>query len=48
VFDTSALSPTLVNALIAAEINELGEFVRLPLVIATTPALSRRLKALRR
>ena len=47
VIDTSALSPQLINALIAAEINELGDFVRLPLVIATTPALSRRLKALR-
>lgn len=47
VIDTSALSPGLINALIAAEINELGDFVRLPLVIATTPALSRRLKAMR-
>lgn len=47
VINTNALSPQLINALIAAEINELGDFVRLPLVIATTPALSRRLKSLR-
>ena len=47
VIDTRTLSPQLINALIAAEINELADFVRLPLVIATTPALSRRLKALR-
>jgi hypothetical protein len=42
--DTSQLSPKLINILIAAEINELADFVRLPLVIATTPALSRRLR----
>jgi hypothetical protein len=47
VIDTTALSPQLINALIAAELNELGEFVRLPLVIATTPALSRRLRGMR-
>ena len=35
------LSPRLVNGVIAIEINELAEWVRLPLVIATTPALSR-------
>jgi len=45
--DTSQLSPSLINALIAAEINELGDFVRLPMVITMTPALSRRLKAMR-
>ena len=44
VIDTSQFSTRVVNALIAAEINELFEFVRLPLVIATTPALSRRLR----
>lgn len=47
VMDTSKLSPWLINALIAGEINELADFVRLPFVIATTPALSRRLKAMR-
>jgi hypothetical protein len=44
VIDTSQFSTRVINALIAAEINELAEFVRLPLVIATTPALSRRLR----
>ena len=44
VIDTSILSTRMINALIAAEINELAEFVRLPFVIATTPALSRRLR----
>ena len=44
VFDTSILSTRVINALIAAEINELFEFVRLPLVIAYTPALHRRLR----
>ena len=44
VIDTSMFSPRVVNALIAAEINELAEFIRLPLVIAYTPALSRRLR----
>ena len=44
VFDTTALSPRVINALIAAEVNELADFVRLPIVIATTPALSRRLR----
>jgi Protein of unknown function (DUF1279) len=47
VMDTNKLSPWLINALIAGEINELADFVRLPFVIATTPALSRRLKAMR-
>jgi NADPH:quinone reductase-like Zn-dependent oxidoreductase len=47
VIDTSQLSSRVVNALIAAEINELLDWVRLPLVIATTPALSRRLRAAR-
>ena len=47
VLDTSALSPQLINALIAAEINELFDFVRLPIVIATTPALSRRLRGVK-
>jgi hypothetical protein len=47
VIDTTRLAPWLVNALIAAEINELVDFVRLPFVIATTPALSRRLKVWR-
>jgi hypothetical protein len=44
VFDTSALSTRVVNALVAAEINEMFDLVRLPFVIATTPALSRRLR----
>ena len=44
VIDTSQFSKPLVNALIAAECNELLEFVRLPLVIGFTPALSRRLR----
>lgn len=44
VIDTTQFSTRVVNALIAAEINELFEFVRLPLVITTTPALSRRLR----
>jgi Protein of unknown function (DUF1279). len=44
VFDTSILSPRVINALIAAEINETFDLVRLPFVIATTPALSRRLR----
>ena len=42
--DTSFLSPRVINALIAAEINETFDLVRLPFVIATTPALSRRLR----
>ena len=41
--DTSFLSARAINALIAAEINETFDLVRLPFVIATTPALSRRL-----
>ena len=41
--DTSVLSTRVINALIAAEINEMFDLVRLPFVIATTPALSRRL-----
>ena len=40
--DFSMFSPRIVNALIAAEMNELLEFVRLPFIIATTPALTRR------
>tara|TARA_B110000046_G_C12644669_1_gene254115 strand:- start:73 stop:363 length:291 start_codon:yes stop_codon:yes gene_type:complete len=44
VFDTTQFSPRVINALIAAEINDLAEFVRLPAVIAFTPTLSRRLK----
>ena len=41
--DTSVLSTRVINALIAAEINEMFDLVRLPFVIATTPSLSRRL-----
>ena len=48
VIDISAFSTRVVNALIAAEINELLDFVRLPLVIAMTPALSRRLRGTQR
>ena len=44
VLDTSMFSPRVINALIAAEMNEMLEFVRLPFIIATTPALSRRLR----
>ena len=44
VFDTSVLSARVINALIAAEINEMFDIVRVPFVIATTPALSRRLR----
>lgn len=42
IIDTSQFSKPLVNALIAAECNELLEFVRLPIVIGMTPTLSRR------
>ena len=48
IIDTSMFSPRLINALIAAEINELADFVRLPMVIAYTPTMSRRLKAMRK
>ena len=44
VFDTSMLSTRVVNALIALECNEMLDVVRLPFVLATTPALSRRLR----
>ena len=47
VIDTTALSPRLINAFIAAEINELIDLVRLPMVIATTPAVGRKLKSWR-
>lgn len=43
-FDISQWSPALVNAVVAAEVNELLEFVRLPAIIATTPAVSRWLR----
>ena len=43
-FDTSMFSARMINALIAAEINETFDIVRLPFVIATTPMLSRRLR----
>ena len=36
-------TPALVNGVIALELNECLEWVRLPMVIATTPALSRML-----
>ena len=39
--DVSGWNPRLVNAVIAAEINDLAEPIRLPLVIAGTPAVSR-------
>lgn len=42
--DTSMFSARMINALIAAELNEMLDLVRLPFVIATTPALSRRLR----
>lgn len=45
VIDLNAFSPRVVNALIAAEINELAEPIRLPLVLTSTPALSRALRA---
>lgn len=44
VIDTSMFSARMINALIAAEINETFDIVRLPFVIATTPMLSRRLR----
>ena len=47
VIDTTALSPRLINAFIAAEINELIDLFRLPMVIATTPAVGRKWKAWR-
>ena len=34
------LSPRMVNAFIAVEINEVIEFVRFPIVIATTPRMT--------
>mmetsp|Transcript_14284 Transcript_14284/g.15900 ORF Transcript_14284/g.15900 Transcript_14284/m.15900 type:complete len:320 (+) Transcript_14284:1500-2459(+) len=34
-------NPSLINGLIAIEINELGEIVRLPLVISTTPTVAK-------
>lgn len=42
--DLSMFSPRVINALIALELNELLEWVRLPLIIATTPRLSRYLR----
>lgn len=42
--DISMLSARAINALIAAEINETFDLVRLPFVIATTPRLSRYLR----
>jgi uncharacterized membrane protein len=42
--DISGFSPHMINALIAAECCELLEWVRLPFVLATTPALSRWLR----
>ena len=42
--DISVIEPKYINALLAMEVNELFEIVRIPFVIATTPALSRRLK----
>ena len=41
--DINGWSPALVNGVIALELNECLEWVRLPMVIATTPALSRML-----
>ena len=38
------IEPKYINMLLAMEVNELFEIVRVPFVIATTPALSRRLK----
>ena len=46
--DISGWSPALINGLIALELNELLEYVRLPVVIATTPTLSRMLAPYRR
>ena len=46
--DISGWSPALINGLIALELNEMLEYVRLPVVIATTPALSRMLRPYRR
>ena len=44
----AASTKTIVNGLIAIELNELLEVVRLPLVIATTPRLSRWLRRSRK
>ena len=46
--DINGWSPALINGIIALELNECLEWVRLPLVIATTPALSRMLAPYRR
>ena len=46
--DISGWSPALINGLIALELNEMLEYVRLPVVIAMTPALSRALAPYRR
>jgi hypothetical protein len=42
--DTSWWSPGLINFLVAAEINEWIEIVRLPFVASTTPRLARYLR----
>ena len=46
--DISGWSPALINGLIALELNEMLEYVRLPVVIAMTPALSRYIAPYRR
>ena len=45
--DITAWNPKYINALLAMEVNELFEIVRLPLVITTTPAVSRWIKSKR-
>lgn len=47
VLNVNEWSPGLVNVIIAAEINELIEPLRLPLVISTTPAFARWWRQLR-
>jgi hypothetical protein len=42
--DYSEVSPTLINAFLAVEVNEVLDWVRLPVVLATTPRLSAWLK----
>lgn len=42
--DISNWSPQFINMILAYEMNELLDFVRIPVVIATTPTLSRYLK----
>jgi hypothetical protein len=41
IYDLSGWDPRFINALIAIEINELLEFFRFPLIIATTPKVAR-------